>query len=334
MLCYDIGGTHLRGTVYDVVAGKFVNQSVRSTPNYLLQYDANAEDIFRRIIEECVILGEELLAGQRPTTIVVGYPGPVTNQGVALRSPTILGSVLDKPLNVGEALRKAHPNVNVHVLNDLICSGFYFVKQGWQDFCVITVGSGIGNKVFVNGKAIVGPSGRGGEIGHLKACGFDSLPFCFRWSEIGAVSSGRGTSCLAKEWAAARPEDFNGSLLKAEDFQAPANDTELLLTDAFRKNDELAVRIVTAACYPLAFGIASIHQAIGIETFMIVGGFSKALGERYRKILVCTVSEMAWNLGQDWNSMIQLGKVGEEEGLLGAVAYALEHSTNGATNND
>lgn len=323
MLCYDIGGTHLRGAVYDEAAGMLVDPCARATPNYLSQPDANAEGIFGQVVRECVGLGKELLAGRQPHAIVVGYPGPVTDQGVALRSPTILGPDLDGPLNVAASLRKVWPDAAVHVVNDLTCSGFFFVEQGYQDFCVITVGSGIGNKVFVNGEPIVGPTGRGGEIGHLKAFGSNSLPFPYQWTEIGEMSSGRGTACLARAWADARPQDFDESTLRVDEFRSPSDDVNGLIAQSFRNGDELASRIVSAACHPLAFGVASIHQAIGTETFLIVGGFAKALGERYRELLVRAVSGMVWNLGQDWNSMIQLGKTSEEEGLLGAARYAL-----------
>jgi len=328
VLCYDIGGTHLRGAVYDEATDTFVGQSVRTTPNYLLHPDMNAENIFARVIHECADLGETLLSGRQPDMLVVGFPGPVTDQGIALRSPTILGPQLDGPLNVKAALHPLYPRAEVHVVNDLTCSGFFFVEQGYPDFCVITVGSGIGNKVFLNNKPIVGPAGRGGEIGHLKAHGFDDLPFQYHWTEIGEVSSGRGTVCLATAWAMARPEDFVESAMRVDDFRSPVNDISELLVQAFRNEDELAIKIVTAACHPLVFGIASIHQAIGTEMFWIVGGFSKALGEHYRKILVEAASGMTWNLGQDWNSMIQLGKIGEEEGLLGAVRYALRSPLN------
>ncbi|VAW84373.1 hypothetical protein MNBD_GAMMA16-1937 [hydrothermal vent metagenome] len=326
VLCYDIGGTYLRGTVYDEAADQFIGRCVRATPNYLLHSDKDAETILSHVVDECASMGEELLAGRQPHTLVVGFPGPVTDQGIALRSPTILGPHLDGPLNVKAALRGIYRCAAVHVVNDLTCSGFFFVEQGYSDFCVITVGSGIGNKVFLNSEPVVGPAGRGGEIGHLKAYEPDGFPFSYPWTEIGEVSSGRGTAYLATAWAIARPQDFVNSSMRADDLRSPENDVNELLVQAFRKEDRLAIKIVSSACHPLAFGIASMHQSIGTERFWIVGGFSKALGEQYRKILVRIVSKMAWDLGQDWNSIIQLGKAGEEEGLLGAVRYALRCS--------
>jgi glucokinase len=325
VLCYDIGGTHLRGAVYDEASGILTGPRIRATHSHLSQPDATAAEIFSQVIHQCADLGEELLAGRQPHSIVVGYPGPVTDKGVALRSPTILGHDLDGPVDVDAALHKVWPDAAIHVVNDLTCCGFFFVAKGYQDFCVITVGSGIGNKIFINGEPVIGPNGRGGEIGHLKACQSNSLPFPYQWTEVGEASSGRGTASLAKAWAYARPQDFDESSLQVGDFQSPSNDTCKLIAQSFRKGDELASRIIATACHPLAFGIASIHQAIGTETFLIVGGFAKALGERYRKHLVRTVSGMAWNLDQDWNNMIQLGETHEEEGLLGGVQYALLH---------
>jgi glucokinase len=70
--------------------------------------------------------------------------------------------------------------------------------------------------------------------------------------------------------------------------------------------------------------LAGIHVALGIERFVIVGGFALALGEGYRQQLVRAAQDSCWNLGQDWGTMIALGEADDTAGLLGAGRCALQ----------
>jgi glucokinase len=118
--------------------------------------------------------------------------------------------------------------------------------------------------------------------------------------------------------------DFDGSRLNTAHLSSSTDKVAESLARCFQEGDEMASNIVAVAAQPLAFAIAGIHQAIGTERFLIIGGFAKALGERYRNLLASLVAEMAWNLGQDWNSMIRLGEVDNEEGVSGAAHYAVK----------
>ena len=106
--------------------------------------------------------------GERADCIIVGYPGPVSGFGVAVRSPTILGPNSTYRVDVAAMLSKLWPDAAIRVLNDLTCAGYSFVRAGQRNFCVLTVGSGIGNKIFLDGRPYVGDHGFGGEIGHVK----------------------------------------------------------------------------------------------------------------------------------------------------------------------
>ena len=63
---------------------------------------------------------------------------------------------------------------------------------------------------------------------------------------------------------------------------------------------------------------------MGIERFVIFGGFGTALGEKYRKLLVASAQRDCWSSGQDWDQMIELGAADDDSGLLGAGRFAHE----------
>jgi glucokinase len=70
--------------------------------------------------------------------------------------------------------------------------------------------------------------------------------------------------------------------------------------------------------------LAAIHSALGIERFIIIGGFALALGEGYRKELADVADGCCWCLGEDWDSMVSLGEANDLMGLMGAGHYAAE----------
>jgi predicted NBD/HSP70 family sugar kinase len=318
----DIGGTTTRVARLEPLTGEHERVRRAPTPNYLTHSGmrpAGIVELLARSIEREVTAE---LDGERPDCIIVGYPGPVSGCGVAVRSPTILGPDSTHRVDVAAMLAERWPDATIRVLNDLTCAGYSFVRAGERDFCVLTVGSGIGNKIFLDGSPYVGEHGFGGEIGHVKVSPKHGTPVADLRSDLGEIASGRGTVWLAKLWAQRRPEDFCGSALAGlrPDFAERLWSEQLVA--AFRRSDKLAREIVETAAQPLAAALAHLHLGCGLERFFVTGGFASALGEEYRRMLVCMLRECTWELGQDWDSMVVLSEAQREHGLLGACYLA------------
>jgi predicted NBD/HSP70 family sugar kinase len=321
-LVLDVGGTVVRVARFDPETGGPGHVRRAATPNYLAYPTMPAE----RIIE---ILGEGIareitaaLEGEPPDSIIVGYPGPVTRSGVAIRSPTILGPDSTVSVNVAAMLSERWPDAAIRVLNDLTCAGYAFVRTGCQSFCVLTVGSGIGNKIFLDGSPWTGKQGFGGEIGHVKVSPQAGTPVADMRADLGSIASGRGTVWVAKHWARRCPEDFRDSALAGLAMEASEQVWSEHLVAAFNGGDAYARRVVEAAAQPLAAALAHVHLALGIEQFFVTGGFAHALGEEYRRMLVSLLRESAWDVGQDWDSMVVVSDAQCEDGLMGACYLA------------
>ena len=194
-------------------------------------------------------------------------------------------------------LSELWPETAIHVLNDLTCAGYSFVRSGHYNFCVLTVGSGVGNKIFLEGKPYVGDEGFGGEIGHVKVSPQRGSAVADVHTDLGHIASGRGTVSLAKLWAERRAEEFRESALGDLSRHAPDQLWSERLVAAFRQTDALARAIVQAAAQPLAQALSHIHLGLGITRFFVTGGFASALGEEYRRMLVSLMQEAAWDVG-------------------------------------
>ncbi|MCE3246492.1 MAG: hypothetical protein K0R41_317 [Geminicoccaceae bacterium] len=319
ILVFDIGGTNVRGAVYDPATGTLVRSLRRPTCNYLTRPGSDAPSLLRATMDEAASVGDDLTDGATPAAVVLGWPGPIAPDGTALRSPTILGP-LDRPVPIRSYAAQLWPGSRLFVLNDLTCAGYAYASLGSHDFCIVTVGSGIGNKVFVDGRPLVGPAGRGGEIGHIvvrppEGCPDGVIP---RGARLGEISSGRGALALAHRLATARPEAFARSPLAAS---RPRFESRELVA-AILQGDPFAREALAMAAAPLAHALAFVHVSVGTERFIITGGFATAVGERLRRLLVTGARNSAWDVGQDWEAMIELGD--ERDGLLGAGAFAAQ----------
>lgn len=306
LLVFDIGGTTTRAGIYDPVADCLVRSLCCPTPAERLF--ASLPEIAARLDLPC------------PHAVSVAFPGPVDPQGNAFRAPTIWPSRAG-PVPVTRELEVLWPGAGIFVANDVTAAGMSYRRRTDETYCVVTVSSGIGNKVFVRGRPVVGPGGRGGEIGHLRVDSSPEAPRCDCGAQghLGALASGRASAWHARRMAARDPEGLARSVLVGD----PEAIDNRRLAAAFRAGDAWAAGLVTAMAAPLGCALAAIHSIVGVERFVVMGGFAEALGPAYLDLLAHAAAPCAWDLGQDWRGMLELGEAQDEAGLIGAGRLAL-----------
>jgi glucokinase len=207
------------------------------------------------------------------------------------------------PVLLAPDLKKHWPRAQVRIMNDVAAAGYRYLRPEGEAFCIVTVSSGIGNKVFVDGRPLVGGSGRGGELGHLRVDDSPQAPVCECGGRghLGAIASGRGVLAYAREHAQAR----NAAGLTSGDLAAD-----------FRRGEPWAVDVVRHCAAPLGWALAAMHLGAGIDRFVLFGGFALALGEPYRALVLTGAQERCWS-GQD-NFTVELGVDDDWSGLIGA----------------
>jgi glucokinase len=157
---------------------------------------------------------------------------------------------------------------------------------------------------------------------------------CGGQGHLGAIASGRGALLTARRLAQEGGAGFAGSLLGRRlqgDLTGLDNQA---LAEAFRSGDPWAGGLIRRVAQPLGQALAALHVALGVERFVIIGGFALALGEGYCRELVLAAQDSCWRLGQDWETMIFLGEADDDAGLLGAGRCALMQIRGGAGRGD
>jgi predicted NBD/HSP70 family sugar kinase len=317
VLVVEVGGTSVRAACFDPGRQALERFLTAPTPNHL---DGERPTLQQEVLEAMGALAARVLDGDEPTVVAVAYPGPLDEAGRVLATPTVLGEART-PFELQQACEELWPGAAVYTMNDLTAAGYRYVAGGLRDFAVVTVGSGIGHKVFLDGRPRVGPGSRGGEIGHLRLDFTADAPLCDCGGRghLGGLASGRGTVSALRRRAAAEPAAYAASALRqigdARQIDGAA------VAAAYRADDAFTVAGVRDAARYLGQGLAAIHLDTGVERIILVGGFALALGESYRKLVAAAAEDASWQIGQDWDAIVGLGE-GDDPGLLGGGLFA------------
>jgi predicted NBD/HSP70 family sugar kinase len=317
ILVLEVGGTTLRAALFAPGSHALTNRRSALTPNHLDRVDE--PDLQGDVLAELSLLATGVLDGALPRLVAIAYPGPIDEKGRVLAAPTVLGRPAGEPFDLQGAAQELWPSARVTVLNDVTAAGYRYVASGLRDFAIITVGSGIGHKVFLEGVPRVGPGGRGGEIGHLRLDYGPAAPACECGAQghLGALASGRGTVANVRRRAEAEPAAFAASALSLL-VGSPAEVDGPHVAEAYQAGDPLVVAAVAESVRYMGQGLAAIHLDTGVESFLLVGGFALAMGETYRRQVAISARDASWNVGHDWDRGVRLGELDDDSALLGS----------------
>ena len=316
ILVFDLGGTQLR-------AGAWTDGRLSAVARSRSDIVRGEGDFMPRLERAVSDLATQVLGGDEPDAVSMAVPGPV-HDGVVERLPSLVGPSYEGGIDFAALGRRLWPGRPVFTCNDLTAAGHLYVSRGHRDFGILTLGSGVGGKLFVDGRPLLGRLGFGGEIGHWRVPGAPLTACdCGGKGHLSGLSSGRGSLRLAQWRAAQDPAGFRASALGARCVGEPAGLTAEALVEAFHAGDAWAGASVAESAEHLGAAIAAMGLAAGLELFFLTGGFAVAAGEPFRAQVAAAAEAYAWRTGQDWNDGVRIAEKGEEPGLLGAGWFTL-----------
>ena len=266
-------------------------------------------DIAKSILDkmEEKSLGEEDVAG-----IGIGVPGPVDRNGLLVGRAVNLGW---DSLDIPKALQ-AYIKVPVKAANDANIAAFGELWQGggrgYENMVAVTLGTGVGGGIIVDGRLLAGATGAGGEIGHLHLQDGEAESCnCRNKGCLEQYASATGIVRLAKRRLA---EDEKPSTLRQGEITAKA------VFDAVKAGDGVAIEIAERFGDYLGKGLAIVSAVVNPEVFVIGGGVSKA-GE----ILLTFVEPcfQKYAFPQCRGAKFVLARLGNDAGIYGAAALLL-----------
>ena len=259
----DIGGTTVK-MGYFTSEGELLDKW--EIPTRTEDNGANIlPDIASSIIKK---IGSEKLTLADVSGIGISVPGPVDDNGIVHRCVNLGWGVFD----IDEEMKK-HIDLPVFAGNDANAAALGEVWKGGgsghSNVVVVTLGTGVGGGIIVNGKILSGYSGAGGEIGHIhmnddeeEECG------CGNKGCLEQYASATGIARLARMRLA--EDDKPSSLRKAQSINAK------VVWDAVKAGDAVAIEIAERFGKILGKGLSVIADVTNPELFVIGGGVSKA----------------------------------------------------------
>lgn len=251
---------------------------------------------------------KENLAG-----VGVGVPGPVDGNGVVHKAVNLGWNQFDLKKELGSILNGIHieagNDANVAALGELWKGS----GQGYKSIVAVTLGTGIGGGIIIDGEILSGATGAGGEIGHIhvednetEACG------CGNHGCLEQYGSATGITRLAKRLLETSDKD---SVLRSGEVSAKA------VFDAVKAGDELAIEVAKQFGEYLGKGLGIIASIVNPEIFVIGGGVSKA-GEVLFDYIRPVFDETVFHGSRD--AVFALASLGNDAGIYGAAKMVLD----------
>ena len=262
----DIGGTN---TVFGIVNAR--GQVVASDSVKTLKH-SNFEDYIADVHEGLSrLIKANELEGQIQG-IGIGAPNANYYTGEIQNPPNLpWGNVI--PL--AETVSKAFDGIPVAITNDANAAALgemtYGAARGMKDFIMITLGTGVGSGIVINGQLVYGHDGFAGELGHVtmkrhngRVCG------CGRTGCLEAYCSATGVARTAREFLEIRQEP---SLLNNLDIDAI---TSKDVYDAAMAGDKLAKEIFNYTGTILGEALADFVTFSSPQAIILFGGLAKS----------------------------------------------------------
>ena len=259
-------------------------------------------------------LAEKNIAKEDVAGAGIGVPGPTLDTGYVSICVN-LGWKDKNPANeLSELLSipvKAGNDANVAALGEMWKGG----GEGYLDVVLLTLGTGVGGGIIINGEIAPSHRGVGGELGHITVNPDEEATCnCGNHGCLEQYASATGVVRIAKKLLAASKEESSLRTLET----VTAKD----VFDAAKAGDHLAVEAVEGLGKYLGLVVANVALTVDPDVFVIGGGVSKA-----GQVLIDVITKYYHNFAKiigDNKAKVVLAKLGNDAGIYGAARMVLK----------
>lgn len=303
----DIGGTTVKMGIFET-DGTLVDkwEIVTRTEN---EGEAVLPDIAasaKSKLEEKGISKEDVVG------MGVGVPAPVSKEGVVNGTANLGWGYKEVKRELEELTGitvKVGNDANVAALGEMWKGG----GQGYANQVMVTLGTGVGGGIIIDGHILTGAHGAGGEIGHIcveknetECCG------CGRKGCLEQYASATGVVRLAKKRLTGNIDE---TVLNIESVSAKD------VFDAVKAGDKVAMEVAEEFGAYLGNALSDLAAILDMDLFVIGGGVSKAGEVLIQYVQKYYVEKALWG---NKNVKFVLAELGNDAGIYGAAKLALE----------
>ena len=304
----DLGGTNIATGIIDE------NNNIIGRGTVKTRAPRPAEEIFASIKESAdIAIADAGISYDDIISVGIGTPGSVNKDTGAIEfsnnlqfnnvpAKAMLEALFGKPVYLEN-------DANAAALGEAVAG----CGNGVKNFVAITLGTGVGSGIIIDGKIYRGSNYCGGEMGHM-VINVDGIPCnCGRkgcWEKYASATA------LVSQ-AVEAMEGNRGSLLW-ETCEGDLNKVSgKSIFAAYDKGDKVAIAVVDRYLYYVSIGLANVINALQPEIVCIGGGIS-GQGEKILKPIREIVTAERYSVYADKQAAIVPAILGNDAGIIGA----------------
>lgn len=303
----DVGGTNVKIALVDDNGNIIYSNSVPTRAEMGYEYTVN--NIKQAIYD---LMKETKLTPSDIEGIGFGFPGQVDyKSGVVRLAPNIPGWV-EVPI---QKLIEDEFNIPTRVDNDVRCATLgelkYGAGVGCENLICITVGTGIGSGLIINGKLVRGAGNAAGEIGHIKLQMHDG-PIC------GCGDTGCMEAFASGPAIVAMAEDYikGGKSTKYREMATSNDITPFIVAEAAKLGDPVARKIFSRMGEYIGIGLSGVVNLLNPEKIIVGGGVADA-GDALIAPLKDTLTKRTMKIAGETVQVVH-AQLGNTAGVIGA----------------
>ena len=260
----DIGGTN---TVFGIVDSR---GNVLASDSVKTQEYTEIDDYVEAVCKKLLPLVQKFGGVENIKGMGVGAPNGNYYNGTIEYAPNLpwkgiipLAAKFEESLGIPTALTN---DANAAAIGEMT----YGAARGLRDFIMITLGTGVGSGIVINGQLVYGHDGFAGELGHVIAERDGRVCGCGRKGCLEAYCSATGVARTAREFLVARSEPSLLRNIPAENIQSKD------VYDAAVKGDKLAKDIFEYTGMIVGRAFADFIAFSSPEAIILFGGLAKS----------------------------------------------------------
>ncbi len=311
VVAVDLGGTQIRTALCDL-DGRILQRASQLT----LAHEG-PEAVLDRIADTI----STVMRGQSPSSVkAIGMdsPGPLNpNTGIILEAPNLPGwcnvplrDLIGKRFGIPTYLGN---DANVAALAEYT----YGAGRGIRDMIYITVSTGVGSGIIIDGRMLIGANGQAGEAGHAIVLPDGPLCGCGRHGCLESLASGPAIA----RYVADRLRDGAESTMEAMVAGDLSRIDARLVNDAAQSGDALAIEAFARAGHWLGAGIVNLLYLFNPSLVVLGGSVTKA-GSLLFDPMWAAIRQLARPIYYDGLTIVP-ATLGDDVALLGSAALAI-----------
>jgi glucokinase len=319
----DVGGTNIKIGIVDNTGRTIGDCKIPTRPD---EGSLTAFEQVKAVLDE--LLDRSQLTWPDIEAVGLGIPGPLDIRDGYVLNPSNLPGWHYSPVRNQLSKLTGKPVV---MANDANAAAFgeFWVGSGdkYDSLVMLTLGTGVGGGIIVNGLSLDGFNSHGSELGHMtidtspqaRLCG------CGQRGHLEAYASATALVARTEERLSRRDSDSQNSRLLAE-ISENSPLSALMIAQAASAGDELAAKMVDETAAYLASGIAILAYVVDPAAFVLggamdFGGSDSPLGQKFLRDVIAQVRELVFPVVAK-RLTVEFATLGSAAGLVGAAGLA------------